>query len=204
MINIYYIGGSPCSGKSTVAEFISNKYDLHYFKVDDFLDEYIERGALLCKPICIKQKNMTPEQIWMRDPREQNIEEMQFYEEIFELIMEDIMKLSAPNGIITEGAAFLPRLVKHFGVEQKHYVSITPTAEFQVAHYKERLWVPYVLEGCSDKEKAFNNWMDRDIMFANDVRKQCIEAEYTSFVNDGSISIDELIKKVCLHFNMEV
>lgn len=36
-MNIYFIGGSPCSGKSTVTEILSKKYDLYYFKVDDFL-----------------------------------------------------------------------------------------------------------------------------------------------------------------------
>ena len=40
MTNIYFIGGSPCSGKSTVAEILAEKYDLYYFKVDDFLEEY--------------------------------------------------------------------------------------------------------------------------------------------------------------------
>lgn len=44
MTNIYYIGGSPCSGKSTIAEMIAKKYDLHYFKVDDYLDKYIAKG----------------------------------------------------------------------------------------------------------------------------------------------------------------
>lgn len=37
MIDTYYIGGSPCSGKSTIAEIPSKRYDLYYFKVDDFL-----------------------------------------------------------------------------------------------------------------------------------------------------------------------
>ena len=37
-MNTYFIGGSPCSGKSTVAEILAKKYDLYYFKVDDFLD----------------------------------------------------------------------------------------------------------------------------------------------------------------------
>ena len=36
MIDTYYIGGSSCAGKSTVAEMLSQKYDLYYFKVDDF------------------------------------------------------------------------------------------------------------------------------------------------------------------------
>lgn len=40
-MNVYYIGGSPCSGKSTTAEILSKKYDLYYFKVDDYLDKYI-------------------------------------------------------------------------------------------------------------------------------------------------------------------
>ena len=43
-INTYYIGGSPCSGKSTVAEIISEKYNLYYFKVDDFLEKYTKMG----------------------------------------------------------------------------------------------------------------------------------------------------------------
>jgi hypothetical protein len=79
---------------------------------------------------------------------------------------------------------------------RKHYVNITSTPEFQISHYKERPWVPYVLEGCSDKEKAFINWMNRDILFAYEVREQCNQMGYQAFVNDGSISIDELVKKV--------
>ncbi len=54
MNNIYYIGGSPCSGKSTVAEILSEKYDLYYFKVDDFLDKYAKQGTQNGSPIAVK------------------------------------------------------------------------------------------------------------------------------------------------------
>jgi hypothetical protein len=201
--NIYYIGGSPCSGKSTVAEAIAHKFNLNYFKVDDFLEEYVAKGVACGKPICIKQKKMTAEQTWMRDPEIQNLEELQFYNEIFEFIMKDINNIPSQDGIITEGAAFLPCLIKNSNIKQQHYVNITPTPEFQILHYKQRPWVPYVLEGCRDKEKAFMNWMDRDILFANAVRKQCEEMGYKSFINDGTISIEELVKKVCLYFNLD-
>lgn len=69
-------------------------------------------------------------------------------------------------------AAFLPSLMQICNIDRKHYVNITPTPEFQISHYKERPWVSYVLEGCSDKEKAFINWMNRDILFADEVREQ--------------------------------
>ena len=29
----YFIGGSPCSGKSTVAEMLSEKYGFYYYKL---------------------------------------------------------------------------------------------------------------------------------------------------------------------------
>lgn len=77
MEKIYFIGGSPCSGKSTVAEVISRKYNLNYFKVDDFLEKYTEMGVESKKPICVKLSKMSPEQIWMREAQIQNSEELQ-------------------------------------------------------------------------------------------------------------------------------
>ena len=64
MINTYYIGGSPCSGKSTIAEIVSKKYDLYYFKVDDFLDKYTKMGASKEYEICKKQERMNAVEIW--------------------------------------------------------------------------------------------------------------------------------------------
>lgn len=39
MKKIYFVEGSPCAGKSTACEIISKKYNLYYFKVDDYLDD---------------------------------------------------------------------------------------------------------------------------------------------------------------------
>lgn len=201
MINTYFIGGSPCSGKSTVAEILSKKFDLYYFKVDDFLDKYTKMGAFKGYKICTKQACMDVEAIWMREPVIQCNEEHVFYEEIFEFVLADLEKIKG-KGIITEGAAYLPKLMGKIGVSKDRYLSITPTEDFQIEHYKERKWVPYVLEGCSDKEKAFSNWMNRDILFAQEVQRQCNEEQYTSIINDGSIIIDEMVGKVSSCFGL--
>lgn len=63
-----------------------------------------------------------------------------------------------------EGAAFLPALMRYIGVDEENYVCIVPTEEFQYFHYKQRPWVPHVLEGCSNNELAFENWMKRDAL----------------------------------------
>lgn len=194
-MNIYYIGGSPCSGKSTVAEILAAKYNLYYFKVDDFLDNYTQMGAAQGYDICKKQTCMSAEEIWMREPALQCREEITFYKEIFAFIWEDLEKLNA-DGVITEGAEYLPELMKSFHIPKDRYVSITPSKEFQVAHYSQREWVPYVLADCSDQKKAFSNWMDRDAMFALEVQGQCAEAHYCSIINDGTIELAQLVNRV--------
>lgn len=201
-MDTYYIGGSPCAGKSTVAEILSQKYDLYYLKVDDFLDDYTKIGALKGYPICKKTVEMNAEQIWMRDPLLQCAEELEFYKEVWEYVLADLKQINCKNGIITEGTAYVPKLIKQLGIPSGRYISITPTKEFQVFRYRNREFVPYVLEGCKDMEKAFCNWMDRDILFAQEVQKQCREEKYTSIINDGSIKIDELVNRAAMHFGL--
>lgn len=202
MTEIYYIGGSPCSGKSTIAEALSKKYNLYYFKVDDHLEKYMKMGASSKKAICLKADAMNPEQIWMRDPLVQCEEELLIYEEIFEFILEDLKHIDCKNGIITEGAAYLPKLVKSLDIPFERYISITPSKEFQIFHYSKREWVPYVLAECSNKEKAFENWMNRDVLFAEAVQQQCKELGYVSLINNGEPKVEELISKVVSHFGL--
>ena len=199
MANIYYIGGSPCSGKSTVTEILAAKYHLFYFKVDDFIDKYLKMGASKGYEICKKQDSLRADEIWMREPVLQCQEELLYYKETFAFVLEDLMQIKEKD-IITEGAAYLPELMRN--ISNNRYISITPTRDFQISHYKKREWISFVLEGCSDKEKAFSNWMERDILFAKEVQKQCIKENYVSIINDGSIEVDEYVHRIAAHFGL--
>lgn len=202
-MNIYYIGGSPCAGKSSVAEILSKKHDLYYFKTDDFLDRYMQTGARKGYPVCRKVTSMNAEQVWMRESLLQCEEEFEIYREIYEFVTADLKQIDWKGGIITEGTAYLPELMKQSGISGVRYISITPAKEFQISRYRKRNFVPLVLEGCSDKEKAFCNWMDRDILFAQEVRRQCHEENYVSVINDGTMELKELADMVATHFELK-
>jgi hypothetical protein len=190
---IFFLGGSPCSGKSTIAERISKDYGAYYFKVDDFLDEFISKAAEQGLEACKKSGEMTQDETWLREPLIQCREEVAIYDEITSFVFEYLGKLDA-DFIITEGAVYMPKVMKSHTLEQ--YITIIPTPDFQISHYKERDWVPYVLQGCSDKEQAFTNWMDRDILFARQVKRECEQNGIPCIVNDGFGSIDEMYEKV--------
>lgn len=198
----YIIGGSPCSGKSTVAGALSGRFGLHYFKVDDHLDRYMQLAAADQKPVCKRVAHMSPEEIWMRPPQVQCEEELLIYEEIFEYVLADLEKLDCESGVIAEGAAFLPALIRRLNLPHDRYLSLTPTEAFQRFHYSQREWVPHVLKGCSDKAQAFAFWMGRDVLFARAVRAQCAELGYASVINNGDVPVEQLIEQVTAHFGL--
>lgn len=197
-MQIYYIGGSPCSGKSTVAEALAEQYELAYFKVDEHLDDFISRGVAAGLPVCQRIRHMSADETWLRPPQVQCQEEFDFYAEIAPFVTEKLAALNAPH-VITEGAAFLPCLAK----DAAHYIAITPSWEFQVSRYRERPWVPHVLRECSDKELAFANWMERDALFAEEVRRQCTQFRLPHILTDGSVSPEECLCQVASLFHLD-
>ncbi|WP_092454456.1 nucleoside/nucleotide kinase family protein [[Clostridium] fimetarium] len=191
MGQIYYLGGSPCCGKSTISKMLVDKYDFQYFKVDDFLNTYIEKGAKDGKPLLSKVSKMTLDELWLRNPNIQNEEELKMYCEMFEYILADLIIKASDIPIVAEGAAFLPNLMKKIGISQSKYICMVPTKQFQYEEYLKRPWVPHYLRGCGNKELAFENWMQRDYLYASVVLEDARKLGYHTLVVDGTKSIEE-------------
>lgn len=192
MGSIYYLGGSPCSGKSTLAQRLADRYHMAYYKLDDHLDEFMDLGARKGDDYLKKAYAMTGDQLWMRDPAEMAEEELEIYRRIYKFSARDLNRLSANSDVIAEGAGFLPELMQSSGVAKDRYLCLVPKKSFQYQRYSTRPWINYVLMGCSDRDKAFENWMERDAIFAIKVRKSAESLEYRTVTVDGSINEDKM------------
>lgn len=42
--------------------------------------------------------------------------------------------------------------------------------------------------------------MERDALFASEIRKQCTNIGYKSIVVDGKATVDKILREVCIHF----
>ena len=192
---LYMIGGSPCSGKSTIASLLARQYQLLHIKLDDLVEEMMSQASADSQPICLLRQDRNPEQIWMRNPEEMADEEWRFYEEIFPYVKSYLIQ-NQNRPLLVEGAVLLPHLVKKLECPASSYLCLTPTADFQKKHYRQREWVPYVLERTTNPEKAFENWMQRDILFAQMVRKEAMKLGYSSLMTDGSQSKNQTVEEV--------
>ena len=104
--------------------------------------------------------------------------------------------------LLVEGAGLLPHLVKELECQASSYLCLTPTTDFQKKHYIQREWVPYVLEGTTNPEQAFENWMQRDILFAQMVRKEAVRLGYPSLITDGSQSEKQTAEEIARIFKL--
>lgn len=202
-MEVYYIGGSPCSGKSTIAERIAETYGFAYYKLDDFIAPFMQRAAHEGKPLSPANAGMNFEQMWMRDPHLQMEEEFGIYAEIFPYAVEAIAALGEKRPIVAEGAGFCPALVKQQGIPANRYICIVPTECFQRENYAKREWIVEYLKGCSDPAQAFDNWMRRDVLFAQEALKQARGFGYASILVDGSHSIAENFDAVAGVFSLK-
>lgn len=204
MKKIFFIGGSPCSGKSTVAQMIAKQHNFQYYQVDDSLYDFIKLGQAAGKLYSSKAAEKDVNEIWLCDPVVANKEELEIYREIFQFVMEEVSNLKGSNPIIAEGVAFMPELMHSIGTPKDSYISIVPTREFQYNYYRQRPWVAKVLEGYKDKEQAFTNWMERDVLFAKYTRNMSETLGYETLIIDGSKDIVDTYERVSKVFGLEI
>ncbi|MRS02829.1 hypothetical protein EG832_06340, partial [bacterium] len=103
----YIIGGSPCCGKSTLAERLLLDIDLTYFKADDHISNYVLRCTQLEQPTMFHYSNLSWNEIWSKPVEIQVTDEILFYHELFPFILEELLKIEDEKPVLLEGAAFL-------------------------------------------------------------------------------------------------
>lgn len=188
---VYYLGGGTCCGKSTVTEFLVKKYSFTLYKLDDHLFSYLERLASDGNGIAIKQMNQSMQEMWLgAAPSEMSAEEMQLYRAMLPLAREAIAELPQHTPILAEGAGFLPDLMHSSDVQPGFYACIVPTPAFRRAQYAKRTWIDQYLDGTSDKEAAFQNWMERDDLFSQAVLSDAQRLGYPCYVVDGTAGVE--------------
>lgn len=198
----YILGGSPCSGKSTIAEMLSAQYDLCYYKADDHDPEHMQQADPARQPVMFNYAKMSWNEIWSQSPEILLADELRYYHERFSFILNDLGQRPDDKSLLLEGVAFLPGLVYQFPVKAENVIFMIPTFEFQIQQYSQRPWIQSILSECQDPKQAFENWMQRDHLFGLEVVGQAEEYGYQVILVDGSVDIKTQFEAVRTRFNL--
>jgi hypothetical protein len=201
-MNVYWIGGSPCSGKSTITDRLAARYGWEVYRCDDYYYQHEKLITPANAPVWSSILGADCDGIWLRPVEQQIREELQIYREQFPFILTDLAQRTDERPVILEGAALLPELLAAHNIPASRCLWMVPTERFQREHYARRDWRHDVLRECSDPEQGWENWMSRDAGFARAVATDAGRLGYRVIVVDGSASLDDNERIVERHFGL--
>jgi hypothetical protein len=143
--HVYWITGSPCAGKTTIARALAKRHGFLFY----CCDEALAGGPLLeaddaSFPAIARARRMADR---FYEPRSDEILEtsLSYLREAFPLVLEDLARLPADRGIVAEGVCLFPDLLLPF-VDPHRVVCVVPSPEFYAENQPKR---PHVRERLS-------------------------------------------------------
>ena len=88
--HLYWIGGSPCAGKSTVAQGLADRYNLHYYQCDAWFPDHQQRASPIYQPTLQRLAALSCDEIWLPPVADQVARVQAIYREEFAMILDDL------------------------------------------------------------------------------------------------------------------
>lgn len=201
----WWLGGSACAGKSSVARLLAERYGFAVYALDDQFPRHRERASPDLHPGFCALMDLPPEKLWEGSAVSQTEALLAFHRDQLALTMEDLAGLGRP--VIVEGVGVLPELLPQ-GARAAFLVA-DPVWRREI-YPRRGDFVRELLSRCPDPEAAFERWMERDDRVALHVAR---EAERRGFPcltvggggGDGGRSLAEVAAAVVslLHLGEE-
>src|SRR5438552_15409823 len=131
---VFWLGGSPCSGKSSISEIIAGRFGLDVYRVDEAFESHAQRFDRLRQPALTKWSKSSWNQRWMQPVDSLVQDVIACYREHFTLILEDIFSLPKRRALLVEGSALPPAQVRSVLSSPSHAIWLIPSADFQITH----------------------------------------------------------------------
>ena len=188
---VFFLGGSPCCGKSHVAEMLAERYGLAHYQIDIKIGEAMRTLDPERYPNLVRWWAMRSDARWLQSQERLMDDVLACYREQFDWVLADIEETTCDALLLVEGSPLLPSWLSERKGPRVRAAWMVPSEAFQREHYGRRAFVAPFLGDCSDPEQAFENWMRRDAAYAQLVTEQTGALDLPLLVVDGGDSVGD-------------
>lgn len=191
----YWLGGSACAGKTSIARLLAAGHGLALYSCDDHFEEHRQRADPARHPHFHRLMDAPMEELWARPAEVQAAELLRFYEDELGLVLEDLQRLPGP--VLVEGAGLLPERIAAACPDPRHALWLISSPEFRRQAYPRRgAFVEGLLGRCADPEEAFSRWMERDDRIAGHLAAEARRCGLSVLEVDGRQGVEEMARQV--------
>lgn len=208
-MTVYWIGGSPCAGKTTISNIIAQEFGWLVYSIDRYFETYLQRADSNKHPHLTAYSQLGLKQFLLQDPQKQLEQIIGMSQEQFEFILDDLAQLKVDNPeniILVEGSNILADSVSSQIASPKQAMWIVPTETFQLETYPKRgSWVQGVLRHHYQAEEgiiAFERWMERDANWAKFTASKARKHNIPVLIVDGSTSLLDNTEMIMRYFDL--
>ncbi len=140
MSDVVWLGGSTCSGKTTLARILADRLGRQLYSCDDRFDQHVHDARLASQPSLYQFEHDAGWNARVRALRgvEKAALWLSFYRERFASVISDLADLE-PTPVIAEGVDLLPELIGQVGGTLAAF--LVPTRAFFEKHVVSRPWL---------------------------------------------------------------
>jgi len=130
--HVLWIGGAQGAGKSTAARAFAHRKGLRLYFVDAFTYSHIERAETGPYPAMRAFAAKTMDERWLHpEPEEMADEFIEYSQDRFRIILDDLLGLPTEPAIVAEGPQLLPELVAPLLARPEAGLWLVPTPRLQ-------------------------------------------------------------------------
>jgi hypothetical protein len=193
LAHVLWIGGGPQAGKTTLSRLLAGKWDLKIYNLDSHnLREHVflpgTAGAAFAQ--------LTMDQRWAEpDPQHLLERSIAVWNELFVVVLEDLLALPRSRTIVAEGPGALPWCVAPLLSSTRQAIFLVPTPERREI-VGSRRWGSGQLErfpGIAERGRALTNVRARDALLDARIVSSCAALGLRSQQVDGSLDLDDSV-----------
>lgn len=200
--HVYWLGGNGCSGKSTIANILAQRFPFEIYHGDGWR-KHIPRAKpdnhpLMCQ---IRDGLYGKEDLFMSPPEQQVHGMTKLYRENFSFVLQDLEAMPEDQLVLVEGGQMLPELVQTVA-GPSHCIFLISANEFIRKYNLSRNAETKHYQDLPDPQLALENRIAAFDLLGKRVYDSAHKIGFRTFAVDGTTPPERVADLVATHFKL--